>query len=234
MARFVKGDWVRIQPHPDFYWNYWTDKHTAFCDKVVEVVRTEPSKNNKNVIFIGVRHFSDGKSVWFQDKHCIAEESYDRVFAANMQRAVDKLNEYEATAKKCRDDILRHVFGEESTEEEPIEEFWCDDDDEFFDEWDDEHCEEEDDFEEDWENVITKPVVPLPGSKKKTIIRKGKKVGGKGSAAVRRALANAKKKLTNSTLNTNDIDPNDWMTEEERDEYYGYFDDKDQVWGDPD
>tara|TARA_B100001123_G_C15252045_1_gene1003151 strand:- start:108 stop:809 length:702 start_codon:yes stop_codon:yes gene_type:complete len=233
MAKFVKGDWVRIQPHPDWYWNYWTDKHTAFCDKVVEVVRTEPSKNNKNVIFIGVRHFSGGKSMWFQDKHCIAEESYDRVFAANMQRAVDKLNQYEAVAKKCRDDILRHVFGEESTEDEPIEEFWCDDDDEFFDEWDDEHCDEEDELEEDWENVITKPVVPLPGSKKKTIIRKG---SGKGSAAVRKALSNAKKKLAKSSLNTQDIEPADWMTDEELYDYLSEVggDDKMTVWGDPD
>ena len=149
MAKFVKGNWVRIQPHPDFYWDYWTDKHTKFCDKVVEVVRLEPSKNDPNIIFVGVRHFSGGKAMWFQDKHCVAEESYDRVFAANMQRAVDKLNQYEATAKKCRDDILRHVFGEESTEQDSIEEIWCDDDyDEFFDEWDDDHC-EEDEYEED-------------------------------------------------------------------------------------
>ena len=73
--------------------------------------------------------------------------------------------------------------------------------------------------------------MPLPGSKKKTIIRKN---SGKGSAAVKKALANAKKKLAKATINTNDIDPNDWMTDEERDEYYGYFDDKDSVWGDPD
>ena len=230
MAKFVKGDWVRIQPHPDFYWDYWTDKHTKFCDKVVEVVRVEPSKSDKGVLFVGVRHFSGGKAMWFQDKHCVAEESYDRVFAANMQRAVDKLNQYEATAKRCRDDILRHVFGPE--ERDDIEEIWCDEDDEFFDEWDDEHCDDEDDeYEEDWENVITKPMVPLPGSKKKTILRKG---SGKGSAAVKRALSNAKKKLAKATLDTNNIDPNDWMTDEERDEYYGYFDDKDTVWGDPD
>ena len=229
MAKFVKGDWVRIQPHPDFYWDYWTDKHTKFCDKVVEVVRVEPSKSDKGVLFVGVRHFSGGKAMWFQDNHCVTEESYDRVFAANMQRAVDKLNQYEAVAKRCRDDILRHVFSPEEVDD--IEEIWCDEDDEFFDEWDDEHCDDEDEYEEDWENVITKPMVPLPGSKKKTILRKG---SGKGSAAVKRALANAKKKLAKSTIDTNDIDPNDWMTDEERDEYYGYFDDKDSVWGDPD
>ena len=230
MASFVKGDWVRIIPHPDFFWNYWTEKHTKFCDKVVEVVRVEPSKNNKSVLFVGVRHFSGGKAFWFKDNHCVIEESYDRVFAANMQRAVDNLNEYEAVAKRCRDEILQHVFGEESSEEESIEEVWCDEDDEFFDEWDDEHCDEDaDEYEEDWENMITKPVVPLPGQK--TVLRRG---NNKGRAAVRKALANAKKKIAKPTLDTGNIDPNDWMTEEERDEYYGYFDDKDQVWGDPD
>ena len=225
MARFVKGDWVRIQPQPDFYWDYWTSKHTRFCDKVVEVIRVEPSKNDAGVLFVGVRHFSGGKAIWFQDKHCVPEESYDRVFAANMQRAVDKLNQYEEVSRKCRDDILRHVFGPEDGD--GIEEIWCDEDDGFFDEWDDEHCEEEDNLEDDWQNVVTKPVVPLPG-KKTTRIRK------KGSKVVKKAIQNAKKKLAKATVDTSDMDPDDWMTDDEMDNYYQSFDDKDTVWGDPD
>lgn len=230
MAKFFKGDWVRVQPHQDYHWKYWTKKHTEFCDKVVEVSTTSESKSNPDVIFLGLRHFSGGKAMWFQDKHCIHEESYDRVFAANMQRAVDRLNEYEAVARRCRDDILRHVFTPEDIED--IEEVWCDDDDDdYFDNWDDEQCEDftDDEYEEDWENVITKPVVPLPGTKNKTRLRRGK-----GSKVVRKALASAKKKLADATLDTRDMDASDWMTDDEMESYYQSFDDKDTVWGDPD
>lgn len=228
MAKFVKGDWVKVQPYPDFYWNYWTDKHTEYCNKVVEVMRVENSKNDANVLFLSLRHFTGGKATWFQDKHCVREESYDRVFAANMQRAVDVLNDHEAVARRCRDDILRHVFTPEEYLTEPSEEIWCDDD--YFDEWDDDQCDEqEDDLEEDWEDVITKPIVPLPGLKKKTMIRKGN-----GSKVIKKALNNAKKRLAKATVDTNDLDPTDWMTDDEMEKYYQSFDDKDTVWGDPD
>jgi len=152
------------------------------------------------------------------------EENYNKVFEANMQRAVDKLNEYEAIARRCRDDILRHVFTPED-QLDPDEEFWCDDD-ELYDEFD---AEEIDEFQEDWEDVVTKPMVPLPG--KKTIIRKTK-----GSKVIKKALNNAKKKLANAKLDIDSIDPTDFMTEEELYDYLSEIggDDKLPVWGDPD
>jgi len=189
-------------------------------------MRVEISKNDANVQFLSLRHFTGGKSVWFQDKHCVREDSYDRVFAANMQRAVDVLNENEAVARRCRDDILRHVFTPEEYLTDPDEEIWCDDD--YFDEWDDDQCDDADDeIEEDWENVITKPVVPLPGTK--TRIRSGKKV-------IKKAITNAKKKLANATLDTRDMEPDDWMTDEELYDYLSEIggSDKMEVWGDPD
>ena len=218
MAKFVKGDWVRVQPQPDFFWNYWTDKHTEYCGHIVEVIRVEQSKNDPNVLFLGLKHFTGGKPTWFQDKHCVREESYDRVFAANMQRAVDVLNENEAVARRCRDDILRHVFTPEEYLNNSEDEIWCDED--YFDEWDDDQCDGE-------ENVITKPIVPLPGSKTK--LRSGKKI-------IKKAITNAKKKLANAKLDIDSIDPCDFMTEEELYDYLSEIggDDKLTVWGDPD
>lgn len=221
MAKFVKGDWVRVLPSPDLFWKYWTEKHSSYCDQIVEVTQVEPSKNHPNVSFLLLTHFTGGSSVWFQDKHCVAEKSYDRVFAANMQRATDALNRNEKVAKKCRDDILREMFTPDDVWLTDTEEDWVDDDDEFFDEWDDDAVGMEDDLDEDWVDVPTKPMVPLPGKKKKTIKRSGKKI-------VKKAIANS--------LNTNSLDPKDWMSEEELTDYLTDLigDDKSEVWGDPD
>jgi hypothetical protein len=230
MANFVKGDWVRVSPSPDLFWKYWTEKHSSYCGQVVEVMDVQPSKNYSDVLFLSLKHFDGESKVWFQDKHCVIEESYDRVFAANMQRACDRLNANEATAKKCRDEVLKQMFGPDDVE--LIEEVWDDDDDEFFDELDDDQYDDEDEYAEDWENVVTKPVVPLPGKKKKkkkTIRRKTK-----GGNVIKKALNDAKKKLANATLDTRDMEPEDWMSAEEIENYYQSFDDKDTVWGDPD
>ena len=49
------------------------------------------------------------------------------------------------------------------------------------------------------------------------------------------ALKNSKKKQK-ATINTNSIDPADWMTDEELTDYLSELvgDDKIQTWGDPD
>ena len=109
---------------------------------------------------------------------------------------IDILIRNEAVAKKCRDDILRVIF----TPEEYLTDE--DEDDHLFDEWDDDAVELKDEFEEDWEDVVTKPIVPLPG--------RGKKI-------IRKAITNAKKK-TNS-IDTSTIDPTKWMGDEELADY---------------
>jgi hypothetical protein len=218
MAKFFKGDWVRVIPKPDPRWKHWTTKHTQFCDQVVEVRQVEKSKNHPNVVFLCLKHFTGKTLVWFLDRHCAPEESYDRVFAANMQRATDILNRNEKVAKKCRDDILRDMF----TPEEYLTDE--DEDDHLFDEWDDDAVELRDEFEdeleEDWEDVVTKPIVPLPG--------RGKKI-------IRKAITNAKKK-TNS-IDTSTIDPTKWMGDEELTDYLNELIGDDDIlldWGDAD
>ena len=51
---------------------------------------------------------------------------------------------------------------------------------------------------------------------------------------IKKAIQNAKNKLSNASINTTNMDPADWMTDEEMDDYCGHSDDKDVVWGDPD
>ena len=224
MAMFFIGEWVRVVPRPDPNCKHWTRKHSDFCNQVVEVKKVESSKNFPNIVFLCLRHPKGKQLVWFLDRHCVVEENYDNVFIANMQRAVDKLNRYEKVAKKCRDDILREVFTPEEYRAEEVEDW----DQEFFDEWDDDMCEMKDDFEEDWEDVVTKPIVPLPGQKTNVQNIKGSKV-------IKNALKNSKKKQK-ATINTNSIDPADWMTDEELTDYLSELvgDDKIQTWGDPD
>ena len=91
--------------------------------------------------------------------------------------------------------------------------------------WDD-NIDITDDLEEDWETVVTKPVVPLPGKTKakyikaknkktKTRIKKKPKTKAKG-----KSNSNTKQSNTNGgKINTNNMDPADWMTDDELEEY---------------
>ena len=212
MKTFKVGDWVEITPQSDRNWNYWKSKHEMMKGTFAEIERVEHSQDKQH-IFYYVRDL-DGRATWFLDRHLILTHKQDRRFINNMRESCEKLQEHERVCKKLLNDMLNDVFGEEK-EEELFEEFW-----------DDDNAASADELEEDWETVITKPVVPLPGKTKskyikgknkktKTRIKKKPKTKAKG-----KSNSNTKQSNTNGgKINTNNMDPADWMTDDELEEY---------------
>jgi len=145
MAKFVKGNWVEVCHYPDYNWEHWTGKHTDMCKKTAEIV--DINKGDwVDETYIEVEY--RGKRIWFKDDHLIRVEKYEKIFKESVHEACEQLQRHEKLCKKLRDDILRGVFGEEE-QEEPTKK------------------EEEppaEDFFDDWQEVTTKEVIPLPGN----------------------------------------------------------------------
>jgi len=146
MATFVKGDWVEIQHRADYRWEHWTGKHTDMCKKTAEVV--DVNKGDwVDETYIEVDH--RGKRLWFLPDHLIKVENYNQVFDEAVAVACEKLQQHESLCKKLRDEILEGYFGEDKPEENTKEIL---------------STEEEDGIFEDWHEVTTKEVIPLPGN----------------------------------------------------------------------
>tara|TARA_B100000287_G_scaffold422567_1_gene464692 strand:- start:625 stop:1278 length:654 start_codon:yes stop_codon:yes gene_type:complete len=207
MKIFKVGDWVEITPRTDRSWDYWKTKHEIMKGTFAEVERVEISKDKQH-IFYYVRDL-DGVATWFLDRHLILSQKQDRRFIKHMRESCKKLQEHEKLCKKLRDEILEDVFAEKQDEE--FEEFW-----------DDDGVDLTDDLEEDWETVVTKPIVPLPGkSKRKARIRKTTKKKSKVKKTKTKQKQTSTKQSTQSggKVNTSNMDPADWMTDDELEEY---------------
>jgi len=205
MRIFKVGDWVEITPQTDRNWSYWKDKHENMKGSFAEIERVEIS-SDKQHIFYYIRDFN-GTGAWFLDRHLILTAKQDRRFVEHMRESCKKLQKHEKLCKKLRDEILEHVFGEEK--EEQLDEFW-----------DDDMIDITDDLDADWENVVTKPVVPLPGkSKRKTKIRKTTKKNLKNKKPKKQNMKAKQKSKVDKDVDTSDMDPADWMTQDELQEY---------------
>ena len=153
MATFVKGDWVEIVPRPDYSWEHWSQENTDLCGKTGQVTSiTEGDWVDE--IFIEVEY--RGVRAWFGDKHLIKVKKYKQIFEEAIHQSCERLQRHEKVCKKLRDEILNEVFGDpdstviinppepepEPDDTEPIP-------DELF---------------EDWEELTTKEIIPLPGN----------------------------------------------------------------------
>ena len=140
MATFVKGDSVQVTPSVDWKWDQWSYDHTDLCDKVCTVtdVRFEQWINQ---LYVEVDY--RGKRVWFKDHHLIKVDDYEEVFQESIHRACEELQKHEKICKKLRDEILDGVFGDGEPRQEE---------------------EQDDDIFDDWQDVTTKEVIPLPGN----------------------------------------------------------------------
>ena len=142
MATFVKGNFVQVTPKVDWKWDQWSAKHTDLCGKTCTVTDTK-YEQWVNQLYIEVDY--RGKRLWFLDSHLIIVEDYDEIYFESIHKACEELQKHEKICKKLRDDILRGVFGEE----EDVSNLSTEEVDEFF---------------EDWQEVTTKEVIPLPGN----------------------------------------------------------------------
>jgi len=140
MATFVKGDSVQVTPNVDWKWDQWSYDHTNLCDKVCTVtdVRFEQWINQ---LYVEVDY--RGMRVWFKDHHLIKVDDYEEVFQESIHRACEELQKHEKICKKLRDEILDGVFGDGEPRQEE---------------------EQDDDIFDDWQDVTTKEVIPLPGN----------------------------------------------------------------------
>ncbi len=198
MKRFKIGNWVEVTPQKDQKWEYWNNKHDMMKGKFAEIERVEKSKDGKNTFYY-LRDL-DGRATWFLDHHMILSHKQDRRFIENMRECCKQLQKHEKLCKRLRDEILEDVF--------------IDKDDEFLQEfWDDDAVDLTDDLEEDWETVVTKPVVPLPG-KNTTRIRKNLKRVSKHNKVKTKQNTNS-----SGSIDTSNIDPADWMTDDEIQDY---------------
>ena len=213
MKTFKIGDWVEITPQTDNNWDYWKNKHEMMKGTFGEIERVEPSKDKQH-IFYYVRDL-EGRATWFLDRHLILTQRQDRRFIDNMRQACEKLQEHERVCKKLLHEMLDDVFGEEKREEPLLGE------------------EEQEEFFEDWEEEDTAEYITLPAGgimvnpnydngikktksnkrKKKTRIRKKMKTKSKKKTNAKQNNANSGK------IDTNSMDPADWMTDEELEAY---------------
>ena len=144
MATFVKGNFVQVQPGVDWKWDQWSAKHTDFCGKTCTVTDTR-YESWVNQLFVEVDY--RGERLWFLDNHLIIVEDYDEIYFESIHKACEELQRHEAICKKLRDEILDGVFNPDGTPVEKTED--KKDKDEIFD---------------DWQEVTTKEVIPLPGN----------------------------------------------------------------------
>jgi len=144
MATFVKGNFVKVQPGVDWKWDQWSINHTNLCDKICTVVDVK-YESWVNQLFVEVESKS-GERVWFLDHHLIIVSNYEEIYFESIRRSCEQLQRHESICKKLRDEILNGVFNPYLDEETETE------------------AKDLDDIFNDWQEVTTKEVIPLPGN----------------------------------------------------------------------
>lgn len=214
MKTFKIGNWVEITPQSDDKWDYWKNKHEMMKGGFAEIERVEPSKDGQQMFYY-VRDL-DGRATWFLDRHLILTQKQDRRFIDNMRQACEKLQEHERVCKKLLHEMLNDVFGEDRKEEEPLL-----------------SKEEQEEFFDDWEEEDTAEYIALPGGgvmvnpNYNNGIKKTKSSKKRTKTKIRKKTKTKSKKKTNTKQNntnggkidTNSMDPADWMTDEELEAY---------------
>jgi len=119
MAKFAKGDWVKILPSPDTKSDVWTSSHNKFCDRIGKIIDVNDEYDDILLLRVSVEfkytqsYLSGEHSAWFEDKHLVKSSKWedDRIQYLN-----DKFEEYkkfEISIKKKRDKILKNIFTDE-------------------------------------------------------------------------------------------------------------------------
>jgi hypothetical protein len=211
MATFVKGDYVQVCPQLDWQWDQWGSQHTKLCDKICSVVDVKLEQWT-NQLFVEVEHRNE--RVWFLDRHLIKVKNYNEIFSEAIHEAAYKLNETERLSKKLRDEILTEVFTPEDErnkcspkEQKDIEE-------------------ELDNIFDDWEEVTTKEVIPLPGNGGTMTTPKDPKASANAKRKkIRKIKSFGNKKVKKRKIRSPGSLSSDWsLSEEEMKELQDYVD----------
>lgn len=201
MATFVKGDFVQVTPRVDWKWDQWKIDHTNLCGKTCKVVDTNYEKWTDQ-LFVEVEH--RGERLWFLDSHLIKVDNYEEVFQESIHRACENLQKHEEICKKLRDEILDGVFGDgESSEKQKKEE-------NIFD---------------DWQEVTTKEVIPLPGNGGTMTTPAAKSSADANRKKVRKIKSLGKKIIKKNTQSASGSLSGSWsLSDEEMQDLQDYID----------
>tara|TARA_Y100001938_G_C8098596_1_gene439933 strand:- start:1479 stop:2201 length:723 start_codon:yes stop_codon:yes gene_type:complete len=206
MATFVKGDFVQVQPTVDWRWDQWSSDHTDFCEKICTVTDVK-YEQWVNQLFIEVDY--RGKRLWFLDHHLIKVDNYEEIYFESIHKACEDLQRHEKICKKLRDEILEGVFGDEKRiEEEPAPE---PDEESIFD---------------DWQEVTTKEVIPLPGNGGTMTSPHDPKATADSNRKKIRRIKNLGKKISkkDNSSTSGSLASNWSLTDEELEELQDYID----------
>lgn len=161
MATFKPGDWVQVTPTPDNGWYFWSPMYDQACGRGGKVIQIEldPGNGEGDLLEIEVDLPSGKERMIFKDRHLILSTRYDAELSEHHRKAAEELHKWERLKREKTDEMLRYIFGREREKKEssydPNEFILADYPDEEMD-WEDPEADE-------WEDVTTSPMIPLPG-----------------------------------------------------------------------
>lgn len=123
MAKFVKGDWVKITPTPDTNSDVWTYAHNKYCDKIGKII--DLNDKNDDVILLRVAvnfnykqsSISGEFSAWFEDKHLIKSSKWEDDRINYLSEKFEEYRRFEASVKRKRDEMLKQIFTDPEAEQ---------------------------------------------------------------------------------------------------------------------
>lgn len=124
MAKFAKGDWVRVVPTPDTMSDVWTHSHNKFCDKIGTIIDINDMYDDMLLLRVSVKFnykissLSGEHSVWFEDKHVVKTSKWENDREIYLSEKFEEYKKFETNIKKKRDKILKHIFTDPYKEEQ--------------------------------------------------------------------------------------------------------------------
>ena len=122
MAKFVKGDWVKVVPTPDTRSDVWTSSHNKFCDKIGKIIDINDYDENMLLLRVSV-HFnykvsslSGEHSAWFEDKHLVKSSKWEEDRVHYLSEKFEEYRKFEISIKSKRDKILKDIFTDPEVE----------------------------------------------------------------------------------------------------------------------
>ena len=116
MAKFVKGDWVKITPTPDTGSDVWTSTHNKYCGRIGKIIEINDTYQDISLVRVSV-HFSyklasiSGEhSAWFEDKHLIKSSKWEDDRINYLNEKFEEYKKFEISVKNKRDKILKDIF----------------------------------------------------------------------------------------------------------------------------
>ena len=122
MAKFAKGDWVRVVPTPDTMSDVWTHSHNKFCDKIGTIIDINDMYDDMLLLRVSVKFnykissLSGEHSVWFEDKHVVKTSKWENDREIYLSEKFEEYKKFEISVKRKRDEMLKDIFTDREKE----------------------------------------------------------------------------------------------------------------------